>query len=143
VAPTGPGTWKPGVCEGTEGVTVVVDWTLDLGDQQLVRCALGVPANGVAALRAIGLAVNANAPDAVPGSVCTIEYLPLDGYPSCWLIDGYWSYWRAPSTAGTWDFAPTGPSQGPLVAGTVEGFAWAPGFESEGPRTGPDGNPIP
>ena len=141
-APTGPGTWKPGVCEGTEGVTVIVDWTADFTNEQLVRCALGTPASGIAALQAIGLVVNANAPDAVPGSVCTIQSLPVGGYPACWLTEGYWSYWRAPSTSGSWDFAPSGPSEGPLVAGTVEGFAWAQDCLSDGPRTGPDGKPL-
>lgn len=143
VQPAGPQTWTTGTCTGTEGVTVVVDWSADLTDQQLVRCALGPQANGIAALQAIGLGINVNAPDAVPGSVCTINALPVEGYPHCWLTGGYWSYWRAANTSGTWGFAPTGPSEGPLVAGTVEGFAWAEGFESDGPRTGPDGVLLP
>ena len=142
-APTGPPTWTDGPCPDSSGVTVVVDWSTDLSNQQLVRCALGPQASGLAALQAIGLAVNTNAPNAEPGTVCTLNGLPTEGYPYCWLTDGYWSYWRAPSTAGTWDFSPAGPSEGPLVEGTVEGWAWAQDFVSDGPRLGPDGNPLP
>jgi hypothetical protein len=141
--PSGPATWVPGTCEGTEGVTVVVDFSAELNDRQMVRCALGTQASGIAALEAIGLAINVNAPDAPDGTVCTIDTLPIEGYPYCWLTDGYWSYWRAANTAGTWDYAPSGPSEGPLVPGTVEGFAWAQDFMSDGPRTGPDGLPLP
>ncbi len=90
-----------------------------------------------------GLAVNVNAPGAVPGSVCTLNGLPTEGYPYCWLTGGYWSYWAAPSQAGAWDFAPVGAGDGPLVEGTVIGFAWAQDFLSDGPRTGPNGNPLP
>ena len=147
VAPGGPppATWTSGICIGTEGVTVVVDFSADLTDQQLVRCALGPQASGIDALEAIGLGINdiPEAAGAVSGSVCTVEGLPTGGYPDCWLNLGYWSYWRAASPAGTWDFAPTGPGEGPLVPGTVEGFAWAQDFLSDGPRTGPDGLPLP
>ncbi|MCP4434080.1 MAG: hypothetical protein GY812_01085 [Actinomycetia bacterium] len=143
-APGGGGgpTYTDGPCPDSSGVTVVVDFTADLSDEQLVRCAIGPQESGLAALLAIGLAINTNAANAEPGTVCTLEGLPVEGYPYCWLTDGYWSYWRAPSTAGAWDFAPTGPSDGPLVEGTVEGWAWAQGFVSDGPRLGPDGDPL-
>ncbi len=144
--PVYPGspTYTAGVCPtGDSGVTVVVDWTADLNNQQLVRCALGAQDSGLDALANIGLAVNTNAPGAVPGSVCTLNGLPTEGYPYCWLTGGYWSYWSAASQAGTWGFAPFGAGDGPLVEGSVIGFAWAQDFLSDGPRTGPDGNPLP
>lgn len=138
-----PATYTDGPCPTPDsGVTVVVDWTADLGDRQLVRCAVGPQASAIAALGAIGLRVNTNAPDAVPGTVCTLDGLPAEGYPYCWLTDGYWSYWAAPSQGVAWDYAPFGPGDGPLAEGSSIGLAWAPGFLSDGPRTGSDGQPL-
>ena len=140
----GPGstpTYTEGICPTSSGVTVVVDFA-PLFDQIIVRCALGPQASGFDALEAIGININANAPDAVPGSVCTLNGLPIEGYPYCWTEGGYWSSWLAASTAGTWDYAPGGPGD-PIAEGTAYGWAWAPGFVSDGPRVGPDGDPLP
>jgi hypothetical protein len=134
-------SYSEGICPDSSGVTVIVDFA-PLVDEILVRCALGPQATGYDALAAIGVEVNVNAPGAVPGTVCTLDGLPTEGYPYCWTEGGYWSSWFAPSTAGTWDYAPGGPGD-PIAEGTAYGWAWAPDFLSDGPRVGPDGALLP
>ncbi len=135
---TTPATWTPGVCPGTSGVTVVVDFAT-LHDQVIVRCALGAQSSGLAALTSVGLA-----PVGEPGvaPVCQLAGLPSEGFPFCWFTGGYWSYWTAASPGAPWQFATTGPGAGPVPHGSVQGWAWAPGFVSAGPTVGSDGVPL-
>lgn len=134
--PPPPTTWTPGVCPDDSGVTVVVDFAM-AGDDVLVRCAVGPQDSGLDALGAIDLAVT-EVPG-VPGAICTIGGVPAEGYPACWLTDGYWSYWSAAAQGDDWGFSPLGPADGPIAEGSVLGWAWAPGFVSDGPRVGSDG----
>lgn len=133
-------TYTNGVCPGDSGVTVVVDFTADLNNQTVVRCALGPQATGIKALQNIGMPVNTNAPNAFPGSVCTIKSLPTQGYPYCWSEGGFWGYWAAADQGSEWGFSPIGAGQGPLTEGSVIGFSWAQGFNSNPPRVAPDGS---
>lgn len=126
---TVPATWSPGACPGSAGVTVVVDFA-GLGPAPIVRCALGSQSNGMAALSNAGFAVSS---EAGPGTVCRLDGQPAEGFPFCWLTGGYWSYWRASNPGAPWAFSETGAGVGPLVPGSVEGWAWAPGFVSDGP----------
>lgn len=142
VPPTTPTpTYTEGVCPTEDGVTVVVDFTTDLSGEIVVRCALGAQATGLDALGAIGLSVNENAPDAFPGSVCTLDGLPAEGYPYCWSTGGFWGYWAAADQDASWGFSPIGAGSGPLTEGSVIGFAWAQDFSGDEPRVAPDGTP--
>jgi hypothetical protein len=132
---TVPSTWTPGPCPTSSGVTVVVDFA-DLDDDVVVRCARGAQVSGLAALDAVGLPA-VGEPGVAP--VCRIRGLPTQGFPFCWFTGGYWSYWSAPSRGAPWQFATTGPGAGPIPQGSVQGWAWAPGFASEGPSVGSDG----
>lgn len=134
--PGPPATYTEGPCPTDSGVTVVVDFA-DLGPDEIVRCALGPQADGYAALAAIGVDVTT---ESGPGTVCTMDGLPAEGYPFCWLTGGYWSSWRVDAQGDPWAFATTGAGDGPLVEGSVEGWAWAPGFVSDGPSVGSDGS---
>ena len=116
--------------------------TEDLSDEVIVRCALGAQATGIAALGNIGLAVNSNAAGAVSGSVCTLDGLPVEGYPYCWSTGGFWGYWAAADQSAEWGFSTIGAGSGPLTEGSVIGFAWAQGFEGDAPRVAPDGTPT-
>lgn len=118
----GPGTYTEGRCTGTEGVTVVVDFT-PMQDRVVVRCALGTQANGYTALTAIGLTYDAGR---FPGGVCQIDGQPTQGYPYCWTTGGYWSYWKASATGAPWTYSGTGPTVDAIPAGAVEGWRFAP-----------------
>lgn len=127
--PQGPGVLGE-ACQAGTGVTVVVDFT-DLDDTVKIGCAPGEQANGFAALAAAGFAVGQ---ESGPGSVCTLDGLPEEGYPYCWLTGGYWSYWKSPDRGTEWDFAQVGGGAGPIPEGSVEGWSWAPGFAGAAPR---------
>lgn len=141
--PTPAPTYSEGTCPDGSGVTVVVDFSEDLSDEIVVRCALGAQQSGIDALEAIGLSVNENEPDAFPGSVCTLDGLPTQGYPYCWSEGGFWGYWAADDQGSEWGFSPIGAGQGPLTEGGVIGFTWAQDFVSDGPRVTPGGDPLP
>lgn len=126
--PTGPTVLGEGCAPGT-GVTVVIDFT-DLDDTVSIGCAPGEQADGFAALATAGFLVGSESGE---GTVCTIDGLPTEGYPFCWLTGGYWSYWKSNGTAA-WDFSMTGASAGPLPVDSVEGWSWAPGFNGQAPR---------
>lgn len=115
-------------CAPAEGVTVVVDFGA-LGGV-VVGCAPGQQANGVAALAAAGFSV---APGTGPGTVCTIDGQPVQGYPYCWVTGGYWSYWKK-GWGSAWGFSGVGPGAGPLAVDSIEGWYWAEGFQSSTPR---------
>lgn len=127
---TAPRTWTPGPCPGSSGVTVVVD-TAVASAAPVVRCALGAQPSGIVALANAGFAAVAE-PGVAP--VCQIDGHPAQGFPYCWYTGGYWSYWVAPTRGAPWQFATTGPGAGPVAQGSVQGWAWAPGFVSDGPR---------
>lgn len=133
---TAPSTWTPGACPTNSGVTVVVD-AAGLAGAPVVRCALGAQATGLAALANAGFAA-VGEPGVAP--VCQIDGLPVQGFPYCWFTGGYWSYWTAPSRGAPWQFATTGPGVGPVPQGSVQGWAWAQGFVSDGPRVGSNGS---
>lgn len=117
-------------CQPGSGVTVVVDFTR-LDNTVKIGCAPGEQANGLAALTAVGFTVGSQSG---AGTVCTIDGLPTQGYPFCWLTGGYWGYWKAPNRTTAWDFAPVGPGVGPIASGAVEGWSWAPNFDGVAPR---------
>lgn len=121
-------------CREGSGVTVVVDFTA-LDNSIRIGCADGPQANGIAALAAAGFAPTEATAGTPPSTstVCTLDGLPTEGYPFCWLTGGFWGYWKA-DRPGDWDFSPVGAGQGPLVEGSVEGWAWAPGFDGDAPR---------
>ena len=140
-APTPGQTFKDGRCAGTEGVTVVVDFA-PLADRVVARCALGVQANGYAALTAIGLGYDAGR---FPGGICQIDGLPTQGYPYCWTTGGYWSYWKAPAAGSAWTYSGTGPTVDALTPGSVEGWHFAPFASGTAtpPRIGTSGPIVP
>lgn len=116
-------------CAPGEGVTVLVDFGA-LDDVVRIGCAPGGQADGFAALAAAGFTVGS---EAGPGSTCTIDGLPTTGYPDCWYA-GYWGYWKAPDFETEWDYSTVGSGEGPLPAGSVEGYVWTVGTEGEPPR---------
>ena len=134
---TVPATWTPGPCPSSSGVTVVVDFAGLHGGRIEVRCALGAQASGLVALANAGFVTSS---ESGAGTICTVDGFPTQGFPFCWLTGGYWSYWRAPSTGAPWAGATTGAGAGPLAQGTVEGWAWAPGFVPAEPGVGSDGS---
>lgn len=137
VPPAPPTTWTPGVCPTDAGVTVVVDFD-PMSDEAVVRCALGAQDSGLDALENAGFTVTS---EPGPGTVCTIDALPAEGYPYCWLTGGYWSYWKAGAQGDAWSASGTGPGAGPLTEGSVEGWRFAPGFVGSAPRVSSDGTP--
>lgn len=110
-------------CEGTEGVTVVVDLALFDGTIHQ-RCAEGPQDSGWAALENAGYRV-----DSVPGfpgsAICTIETFPSEGYPACWY-EGFWSYFHSEFNDGEWAFSNWGASQRTPPMGSVDGWRYEP-----------------
>lgn len=124
-------------CPEGVGVTVVVDFTA-LRDEIHVGCAPGAQANGFEAFHAAGFTTGS---ESGPGTVCTVNGLPTQGYPFCWTTGGFWSYWNG--TTGTWGFSSVGVGGGPLPIGSVRGLSWAPGFRSAAPRIAVADLPLP
>lgn len=135
---TVPTSYREGRCNGTEGVTVVVDFAF-FEDRTVVRCALGPQTNGAAALGHAGFVHDAGR---YPGTVCQLNGLPAAGHPACWSTVGYWSYWRATSTGAPWVYSEWGFMAGPTPApGSVEGWRFAPfaAGTAQPPRVGTGG----
>lgn len=129
--PSGPTIVGSPCSPESSGVTVVVDYTA-LSDLIEVACAPGTQASGLAALSAAGFTTTPV--DGFPTAVCTINGRPAAGYPTCWSTgDGYWSYWKSDGSA-PWGFSDTGPGDGPVTAGSWEGWAWHPGYSGDAPR---------
>ncbi len=139
-------------CQPASGVTVVVDFTA-LDNTVKIGCAEGPQASGLAALAAAGFTAT---DESGAGTVCTIDGLPTQAFPFCWLgiydgddlVDGgFWGYWKSPNRTTAWDFSQVGGGDGPLVEGSVEGWSWAPLFDGVAPRVTPadlaDHTPVP
>lgn len=127
--PSGP-TITGEACRPSSGVTVVVDFT-ELDDTVRIGCAPGEQTDGLAALANAGFVSGS---DSGPGTVCTIDGLPTEGYPFCWLTGGFWGYWKSPNRSTAWDFSMVGAGDGPIPVGSTEGWAWAPAFDGSAPR---------
>lgn len=111
-------------CTGTTGVTVVVDFTAFGGGVQ-VRCALGDPATGLAALQGAGFAVTGTARFGL-AFVCRINGLPTPAADACFSTPpptAFWAYWHAPA-GGSWSFSTVGAASYNPAPGTVEGWAF-------------------
>lgn len=118
-----PTTYTNGRCVGTEGVTVIVDFTY-FGNGIVIRCALGSHANGAAVLERAGFTHDFGRN---PGTVCQLNGLPAEGHPACWTGVGFWSYWKATSTGAPWAYSDWGFMAGPAPqSGEVQGWRFAP-----------------
>ena len=122
-----PGATGQGCAPGV-GVTVVVDFGSMGGIA--IGCAPGQQSTGLDALAAAGFSVT---PGLAAGTVCTVDSLPSEGYPYCWITGGFWSYWKKSSWGLGWTMSPAGPAAGPLPIDSVEGWYWAQGFRSQAP----------
>lgn len=110
-------------CEGTEGVTVIVDLAYFDGTIQQ-RCAEGEQENGWTALENAGFALG-SVPGFEGGAICTIDDLPKAGYPECWY-NGFWSYYHSENNDGPWEFSNWGAANRTPPAGSVEGWRYEP-----------------
>ncbi|MFK3984420.1 hypothetical protein ACI2K4_29110 [Micromonospora sp. NPDC050397] len=118
---------RAAACTGTSGVTVVVDFTAFGGGIQ-VRCALGDPATGLAALQGAGFAVTGTARWGL-AFVCRLDGLPTAATEPCLNTppaSAYWSYWHAPA-GGSWSYSTLGATSYNPAPGTVEGWAFGSG----------------
>ncbi len=120
-------------CAPHTGVTVVVDFTA-VYDVVELGCALGAQESGFAALRNAGFGVNVDS-GSYPGTVCTLDGVPRQGYPYCWTGGGFWSFWNEGAGTGAWAFGSIGAgSTGPIPIDGVQGWSWSAGFENHAPR---------
>lgn len=120
-------------CDGTAGVTVVVDFTALGGDVQ-VRCVRGDPGNGLAALTGAGFSYTFASRQ--PGFVCRIDGQPTADKDECVNTspaDASWGYWHA-ARGGRWQYSNEGAGTYDPPPGSVEG--WAFGAKDE-PRSAP------
>jgi hypothetical protein len=146
---TDPGTPRPavegndsyteGACNGNEGVTMVVDFGYIAPDDKkdpIVRCALGTQITGWATLENAGIHVG-SVPGFEGGALCMLDEVPVQGYPYCWLDEGYWSYWHA-EPGEVWTYSQLGASNRSPELGSVEGWRFVP-LAGAGvpPRVGP------
>ena len=134
VEPTAPpSVGHAGPCVGDEGVTVVVEFAEFGGDLE-VGCALGDQLNGYEALTNAGFV---HSDGGEPGVLCKIDGLPATTPGGC-FGPGYWSYWKN-TPAGAWAFSEVGASDGPLIAGSYEGWSWAPApaYDGQAPAQSP------
>ncbi|MEO6867733.1 MAG: hypothetical protein ABI200_06900, partial [Gaiellales bacterium] len=125
---------RSGVCNGTEGVTVIVD--MAPADEATstaptyVRCVFGTPTDGIDALDRAGFDYQVDSSWGDP-FVCSIEAKPNP------CGTGWWSYWIG--TSDGWDFSSLGAGDQHSKPGTIEGWRWVPSYtaESSAPRSAP------
>lgn len=119
-------------CALGEGVTVVVDFTDEAGDADIVvGCAPGEQTTGFAALTAAGFDHESDA----SGFLCQVDGVPASGSPCD--PQGFWSSWNQ-SLDGTWGFASTGFADGPVPVDTIVGLSWVSDWstiDAVAPRT--------
>lgn len=135
VTPSGAQVTEPVVsgepCALGEGVTVVVDFTDEPGDADIVvGCAPGEQATGFDAVTAAGF------PHEVDhsGFLCQVQGVPSSGTPCD--PQGFWSSWDL--SEGTWAFASTGLDSGPVEVDSIMGLSWVSDWatiEAAPPRT--------
>lgn len=113
-------------CDPGEGVTIVADFRELDPDAIRVGCAEGEQANGIEALVEAGFTIDDDAFD--NGTICQIEGLPVEGYPTCWF-DGFWGYWKTED--GDWSWSDVGAGNGPLPVDTVEAWSWTDEIDEE------------
>lgn len=101
-------------CDGTEGVTVLVDF----GGTEQVGCAQGDPASGTDALTKAGFAWTFHPRET--GFICTIGGSPAD--QQC-MKPNYWSYWHK-SGGGGWQYSNVGATQYDPAPGSTEGWSF-------------------
>jgi hypothetical protein len=110
-------------CQGTKGVTEVVDFT-KLGGKIEVACDPTDPKTetGLQALKGAGFTYSFV--PKIPGFVCRIDKLPnpCNGAPAT----AYWSYWHA-KPHGTWVFSNKGAGSYHPAPGSVQGWAFGAG----------------
>lgn len=120
------GTGHDGACSPEEGVTVVVRTP----EETVIRCAVGDPESGEAALEAAGVKVTHDK----NGMICQLavagEPFPREekGW-TCGDFDGtnFWAYFQATQPGGTWSFATKAANQTDPKPGQVEGWSWGAG----------------
>lgn len=122
-----PASASEGACIGTDGVTVVVDAT-DIGGSIVVKCAVGDPASGRAALESAGFVPM----DSQPGMICAIDAQP-DPCPAT-FEGSYWAYWSA-TADGDWTSYQVGADSSKPARGEIEGWRYNDG--SVGPGIAP------
>jgi hypothetical protein len=111
-------------CTRSSGVTVIVEYTRGTIER---GCAPGHPANGLAALRAAGFAVDGTAQygDAF---VCRIDGNPSDQpCTSTPPANAYWAYSHARATDAGWTYWSVGASESDPQPGSID--AWAFGAD--------------
>ncbi len=124
VLPTVTASAAEGPCIGADGVTVVVDAT-DIGGSIVVKCAMGDPASGRAALETAGFVPT----DSQPGMICAIDAQP-DPCPTS--FDGsYWAYWHA-AADGEWTSYQVGADSSKPARGEIEGWRYNDGATGPG-----------
>lgn len=119
-----PQAARADACDGTSGVTVVIDFTAFGGDVE-VACAPGDPDTGLAAIQDAGFAVEGTLRWGL-AFVCRLGGLPTPDVEPC--IDtpqasGYWSYWHAPR-GGDWEYSDKGVLNYDPAPGSVEGWSY-------------------
>jgi hypothetical protein len=114
-------TITAGACKGTQGVTVVVDFT-KLGGTIQTHCDYGMPKTGLIALTGAGFTYSFV--PKIPGFICRIDKLPnpCNGAPAT----AYWSYWHA-KAHGKWVFSNKGAGSYKPAPGSVQGWAFGAG----------------
>jgi hypothetical protein len=113
-------------CNGSEGVTVVVDFSYWGGD--IVRaCAHGAPDNGLDALHDAGFST-AGTTQFGDAFVCRIAERPSTSEQSCTSTpppSAYWASYFAAASAGSWTYSAVGALGLHPAPGSIQ--AWASG----------------
>ncbi|MEO7429193.1 MAG: hypothetical protein ABIY48_07385 [Acidimicrobiales bacterium] len=116
-----------GACDGSSGVTVVVDFgTLGGGTQ--TRCAPEPVSSGFDALRRAGFTYEGTA--RFQGLLCRIDGKPSPQQDACQNAPSptfYWAYWTASAPGGAWTYSDSGAGNRDPAPGTVEGWAFSDG----------------
>ena len=118
-------SWTSGACVGRTGVTVVVDFTA-FGGRVKIRCALGDPGSGIAALRQAGFTPSGTQRYGM-AFVCRIDGLPGPRRDACVTTppaNAYWAYWHAGRYATSWSYSTQGPLAFDPVPGSIQGWAF-------------------
>ncbi len=136
---------RPGYCPDASGVTVIVDFQ-GLGGSNIIRCAPGPQASGLAALQNSGMIV-AGTDRWGLAFICRIEGKPSPEREACTdtpPATAFWSYWHAPNGGG-WTYSQRGVANRKPPAGSFEGWSFSLNQTSNpAPRIAPSrpGQPV-
>ncbi|MFD2474741.1 hypothetical protein [Amycolatopsis silviterrae] len=132
-----PASYTDGPCQGSSGVTVVVDATHFAGAKVTRRCVAGDPETAFEALSEAGFSPVHGTGQGQQGPyqyLCRIDARPSTSADPCtgFVANApYWAYWVPDAQNASWTYAEEGVDTSDPAPGTVLGFSFGAGTATD------------